>query len=134
MRRIASLAAVGLLLTTSALAHTHLAKSEPADGSVLTKAPEHIALQFEHPVRVTEFTIQKGAEKSAKLLEPLPEAASDKISAPAPQLTAGAYVVNWRAVSSDGHVMSGKVRFTVGGGGAAPTAASGKPGESAPAH
>jgi copper resistance protein C len=133
MRRIASLAAVGLLATTYAFAHTHLAKSDPADGSVLTKAPERIALQFEHPVRVTEFTIQKGTEKSEKLLTSLPEAASDKISATAPKLAAGQYVVNWRAVSSDGHVMSGKVRFTVSGG-ATPTAATGKPADPAAAH
>jgi methionine-rich copper-binding protein CopC len=128
MRRIASLAALGLLLTSSAWAHTHLAKSDPADGSTLAKAPEHIALQFEHPVRITEFTIQKGTEKSEKLLMSLPEASGDKISAPAPQLSAGQYVVNWRAVSSDGHVMSGKVRFTVSGG-ASSAAASGKPKE-----
>jgi len=129
MRRNAFLAALGALLTTSAFAHTHLAKSEPADGSTLAKAPEHIALQFEHPVRVTEFTIQKGTEKSEKLLASLPEAPGENISAAAPKLTAGAYVVNWRAVSSDGHVMSGKVRFTV-----APASASSKPTEPAAAH
>ena len=134
MRRTALLAAalvapLGVLLTSSAFAHTHLAKSDPADGSTLAKAPEHIALQFEHPVRVTEFTIQKGSDTSEKLLSSLPEAARDKISAPAPKLTAGVYVVNWRAVSSDGHVMSGKVRFTVAG-----ASATGKPAEPAPAH
>lgn len=133
MRRIASLAALGVLLTTHALAHTHLAKSDPADGSVLTKAPERIALQFEHAVRVTEFTIQKGTEKSEKLLIPLPEAPTEKISAVAPKLAPGAYVVNWRAVGSDGHVMSGKVRFTLSGGGAA-TDAGHKPGDPAAAH
>jgi copper resistance protein C len=133
MRRIASLTAAGLLLTAHAWAHTHLAKSDPADGSVLAKAPEHIALQFEHPVRITELTIQKGTEKGEKLLSSLPEAPTDKINAAAPKLTAGAYVVSWRAVGSDGHVMSGKVRFTVSGG-AAPTAASGKPGEPAASH
>lgn len=133
MRRSASLAALGVLLTTSAMAHTHLARSVPADGSVLTKSPEHIALQFEHPVRVTEFTIQKGAEKSEKLLVPLPDVPTAKVEAFAPKLTAGAYVVSWRAVGADGHVMSGKVQFTVSGG-AAPAAAGGKAGEPGPAH
>src|SRR5262249_419704 len=129
----AFLAALSMLLATSAFAHTHLAKSDPADGSTLAKAPEHIALQFEHAVRVTEFTIQKGAEKSENLLVPLPHPPSAKIGAAAPKLTAGAYVVNWRAVSNDGHVMSGKVRFTVSGG-SAPVTATGKPGDPAAAH
>jgi methionine-rich copper-binding protein CopC len=131
MMRTAFAAALGVLLTTSALAHTHLAKSDPADGSTLAKAPERITLQFEHPVRVTELTIQKGAEKSEKLLTSLPEAPSDKISATAPKLAAGVYVVNWRAVSSDGHVMSGKVRFTVGG---TATSAPARNAESAAGH
>ena len=117
MRRTVFLAALGgLLLSAAALAHTHLAKSDPADGSVLTQSPERVSLQFEHAVRVTELSIQKGDEKSHPLLVPLPEMPDVKISAVAPRLAPGAYLVSWRAVSSDGHVMSGKVRFTVAAG------------------
>ena len=114
MRRTVFLAVLGgLLLSATAFAHTHLAKSDPADGSVLSQSPERVSLQFEHAVRVTEFSLQKGDEKSHPLLVPLPEMPDVKVSAPAPRLSAGAYVVSWRAVSTDGHVMSGKVRFTV---------------------
>lgn len=117
MRRTVFLAALaGLLLSTAALAHTHLVKSDPADGSVLAQPPEHVSLQFGHAVRVTQFDIQKGDEKSQQLLTPLPEKAGVEISAVAPKLSPGAYVVSWRAVSNDGHVMNGKVRFTVGAG------------------
>jgi len=31
-------------------------------------------------------------------------------------LTPGTYVVSWRAASADGHVMPGRIRFTVSGG------------------
>jgi copper transport protein len=114
MRQPAFTVALGVLLCTApAFAHTHLAGSDPADGSVLAKPPGHVALEFEHPVRVTEFTLRKGDEKAEKLLVPLPEQPSTKISALTPKLSAGAYVVSWRAASSDGHIMSGKVRFTV---------------------
>lgn len=133
MRRTAFLAALGVLLTSSALAHTHLAKSDPVDGSTIDKAPEHITLQFEHAVRVTEFTLQKGAEKGDSLLKALPQEPQQKLTAVPPKLTPGAYVVNWRAVGADGHVMSGKVRFTLSGG-SAPPAASAKPGEGAATH
>jgi methionine-rich copper-binding protein CopC len=131
MRRTAFVAALLVLLTPHAFAHTHLAKSDPADGSVVAKAPELITLQFEHAVRVTEFTIQKGAEKGDGLLKPLPQEPVQKITGTPPKLTAGAYIVNWRAVGSDGHVMSGKVRFTVSPDGAA---ASAKPADSSASH
>jgi len=36
------------------------------------------------------------------------------LSEPAP----GTYVVSWRAASADGHVMPGRIRFTVSGGAA----------------
>lgn len=126
MRRSAVIAALGaLLLTVPAFAHTHLAKSDPADGSVLTKAPEHVSLEFAQPVKFTEFSIQKGDEKPEKLLVPLPEAPATKISATTPKLSAaGVYVVSWRAVGGDGHVMSGKVRFTIAAGNAGDSAAS----------
>jgi methionine-rich copper-binding protein CopC len=127
MRRSAFIAALGVLLfSASVSAHTHLAKSDPADGSVLTRAPERVTLQFEHAVRVTALDIQKGDGKSEKLLGSLPETASEKISAAPGKLGDGAYAVSWRAVSADGHVMSGKVRFTI--------ATAGKAGDSAASH
>jgi methionine-rich copper-binding protein CopC len=132
MRRTAFLAALGLLLTSSAFAHTHLAKSVPANGSVVAKAPEKITLQFEHEVRVTEFSLQKGDEKADGLLKSLPPDSVKEVTAVPSKLAPGAYVVNWRAVGADGHVMSGKVRFTVSADGA--TAASAKPGDSAAKH
>jgi methionine-rich copper-binding protein CopC len=126
MRRAAFIATFGgLLLSAAAMAHTHLAKSDPADGSVLRQAPGNVSLQFAHAVRVTELSIQKGDEKSRPLLVPLPEKPDVKVSAVAPKLTPGAYVVSWRAVSGDGHVMSGKIRFTV---------AEGKAGDPAATH
>jgi methionine-rich copper-binding protein CopC len=132
MRRIAFLAALGVLFTSSAFAHTHLAKSVPANGSVVTTAPEKITLQFEHEVRLTELTIQQGEAKAERLLVPLPHEPVKEVTAAPPKLAAGAYVVNWRAVGADGHVMSGKVRFTVSADGAAP--ANAKSGDPAAKH
>jgi hypothetical protein len=66
------------------------------------------------------------------LLKPLPPEALREVTAVPPKLSPGAYVVNWRAVGADGHVMSGKVRFTVSADGA--TAAATKPGEAGTKH
>jgi methionine-rich copper-binding protein CopC len=107
-----------LLLGCSAvaLAHTHLVKAIPADGSTLTASPAKFVLTFAEPVKMTALSLQKDAE-AAKKIGPLPTAPAAEVSVPAPKLAAGKYVLSWRAVGDDGHVMPGKVRFTIGASG-----------------
>jgi len=108
-----SMAVVALLVGTPiGLAHTHLEKSVPAEGSTLKAAPSEIVLTFAEPVRVTAFSLHKGTEPAQKLA-PLPTASQAEIRMPLPHLAAGAYVVTWRVVSGDGHVMPGKLHFTI---------------------
>jgi methionine-rich copper-binding protein CopC len=91
---IAFLAAA--LLGASALtqAHTHLKEAQPAEGSVLNAPPANIVLKFSEAARLTALTLQKdgGAEE---------------------KLAPGKYVVSYRVVSDDNHIMSGKIHFTV---------------------
>lgn len=112
MKQLALFTMVAALFSISAHAHSHLAKSNPADGSVIAAAPATLALEFSHPVRVTALTIQKADGKSEPL-SPVPQEAATKVSVPSPKLSPGKYVVSWRAVSSDNHVMSGKIQFTI---------------------
>ena len=113
--RIIRIALAIALLSCSALtfAHTHLVKAVPADGSTVTGSPPQFVLTFAEPARLTALSLQKDAEPAHKL-GPLPDKPSAEISIPAPKLAAGKYVLSWRAVSGDGHVMPGKVSFTVG--------------------
>jgi methionine-rich copper-binding protein CopC len=96
-----------------AFAHTHLVKADPADGSSLKAAPTKFVLTFAEPAKLTALSLQKDAEP-VKKVGPLPTTASAQISIPAPPLTAGKYTLSWRVVSNDGHVMPGKLSFTVG--------------------
>jgi methionine-rich copper-binding protein CopC len=93
-------------------AHTHLVKSDPANGATVTTAPTKFVLTFAEPAKLTLLSLQKDAEPARKL-GPLPTTATAEISLPAPQLKAGKYVLSWRALSDDGHVMPGKLSFTV---------------------
>jgi len=115
--RIARIACASVLMACSALvfAHTHLVKAVPADGSTMTVSPPNFVLKFAEPAKLTALSLQKDAEP-AKKIGPLPTTPSAEISIPAPQLVAGKYVLSWRAVSDDGHVMPGKLTFTVGPG------------------
>ena len=121
--KIARIACASALLACGALAfaHTHLVKAVPADGSTVMVSPPKFILTFAEPAKLTVLSLQKDAEPARKI-GPLPTTPSAEISIPAPQLVAGKYVLSWRAVSDDGHVMPGKLTFTVGPSGATTSA------------
>jgi len=126
--KIGRMFCVGVMLCCAAIAsaHTHLVKSVPANGATVAEAPAKFVLTFAEPVKVTALSLQKDSEPAQKL-GPLPTAVAAEITIPAPQLKAGKYVLTWRVLSDDGHVMPGKVSFTVGPSGAT-TAAPGATG------
>lgn len=135
-----SVTMLAALAAQSALAHTELAATVPADRATLAAAPENVELQFSEPVRLTALTVQKdGAAKQN--LGPLPSGNSGKFSVALPAgLGDGHYVVGWRALSEDTHVMSGEFMFAIGAAAAAdahtghaPAAAPAAPAAPAPA-
>lgn len=103
----------GLSISGVASAHAHLHASVPANHSTVAEAPKQVALEFNEPVQLTAATIQKGDGPATKL-GPLADAASKTFSLLLPSLEAGNYIIKWRAVSDDGHVMADKLLFTVG--------------------
>jgi methionine-rich copper-binding protein CopC len=131
------------LLAQSALAHTELTETVPADRSTLAAAPENLQLRFSEPVRLTALTIQKD-DVQKQSLGPLPSATTGSFAVALPaMLEAGHYVVTWRAMSEDTHVMSGEFMFAVGAEGspdahvdhgAAPAATAAPAAPATPAH
>lgn len=104
---------VALMLAISAQAHTHLKSATPAEGSTV-KSAEQITLTFSEKATVTALTLQKEGGDERKLTPPA-EAATDHVTVAAGKLEPGKYTLNWRVVSDDKHVMSGKLHFTVSG-------------------
>jgi methionine-rich copper-binding protein CopC len=104
-----------LAISAVASAHTHLKAAVPAQNSTVNAAPEKITLTFSAPAKVTAITIQKEGGPEQKLTPASADAATE-ITVPAPKLEPGKYVVNWRVMGADNHVMSGKLNFTVAGG------------------
>jgi methionine-rich copper-binding protein CopC len=117
MTLVKGLAGAALVLfVTTAQAHTHLKGSVPAEGSTVNAPPDQISLTFSEAARLTALTIQKEGGEEQKLTSgPLPES-SAQVSVAAPKLAPGKYTVNWRVVSADNHIMSGKLHFTVAAG------------------
>ena len=106
--------AVSVLLAFSGVAfgHAHVQKSEPNNNSTISQAPKNFLLEFNEPVQLTVLTLNKG-EAKLQDLGPLPSAAAKAVTVPMPAIEAGSYIVNWRGAGDDGHMVSGKVMFTV---------------------
>lgn len=101
-----------LALAGIAHAHAHLRSSLPADGSTLSAPPATLVLSFSEAATLTAASIQRAGAAASKLV-PLPTKASVRVSFALPALAPGVYVVSWRALSADGHIMPGKIHFTV---------------------
>ena len=101
-----------VVLAPVASAHDELVSTSPQDGSSLA-APGQVVLRFTNDllpignrVRV-EGPAGPASNPSAKASGPTLTASLD------PDLPAGAYRVTWRAVSADGHPLSGTFGFTL---------------------
>ncbi|WP_085712574.1 MULTISPECIES: copper homeostasis periplasmic binding protein CopC [unclassified Pseudomonas] len=119
--KISLVLATGLLLSSLAQAHPKLLSSTPAEGAD-GAPPEKIELHFSENL-MTQFSGAKlvMTEMPGMAHSPMPmkakvSAGSDPktmfITPPAP-LPAGTYKVEWRAVSSDTHPITGNVTFKV---------------------
>ncbi len=109
---IRGVAALSLLWTATALAHTHLVRSTPADGAELASAPSEAVLVFARPITMATAKIESTEGFKATLTPP--PSAQAEVHLKLPALAPGRYQLNWRAASADGHVMSGHLSFTVG--------------------
>ena len=117
---VAALSA-SLLLSAGAHAHPKLLSSTPAEGATVT-APAKIELNFSEKL-TTQFSGAKllMTEMAGMAHAPMPVKAkvsggSDPktmLITPTAPLVAGTYKVEWRAVSSDTHPITGSVTFKV---------------------
>ena len=100
------------LVTLQAQAHTYLSMSIPADEAVVTIAPAEIVLEFSEAVRLTAVSLREdgGAEQA---LEEFPGEPGERFIVGVSDLLPGDYIVSWRAVGADTHIVSGDFRFTI---------------------
>ncbi len=100
------------LVCGAAEAHAHLVTSTPAEGAVLSAAPEAVVLTFSEGAQFTAVNIQKGAD-AKQPIKPLPPPAAPTATVRMPTLSPGSYTLSWRVLSDDGHVASGTLHFSV---------------------
>ncbi len=106
-------------IATPAWAHVHLVRSAPDNGARLSAAPAAVRLWFsESPelalLRVTMRSVG-GASITVGSPSTVPSDALE-IVVPLPRgVPSGQYIVEWHAVSRDGHPSSGSFRFAIEG-------------------
>jgi copper resistance protein C len=101
------------LIASSALAHSQLTASTPADKASVATPPQQLELHFSEPVRLTALALTRTGE-GRHALDALPKERQRDFSVPSPGLASGQYTVTWRALSDDAHVMTGEFTFAVG--------------------
>jgi methionine-rich copper-binding protein CopC len=113
MRRLSMAVLMGVLAlrVAAAGAHAHLEGASPADQAVLHSAPRELTLHFSEPAQLTALTLER--EGSAPAALTLPSGQAQRIVVPLPSLVPGHYRVSFRALSADGHIVPGQVRFTL---------------------
>lgn len=109
-----AVAGATLLLAAPAEAHDALLGSEPSDGAVLAAPPAQVVLTFsEPPSSVGAEVLVEGPGGALPAQGPATVDGVTVTQALAPDLPAGDYVVTWRAVSGDGHPVTGTFAFSV---------------------
>jgi copper transport protein len=105
---------VALAVPAAASAHATLERTSPAFGTRVERSPKAVRLSFDQSVDALPNAIRVYSAHGA-ILSGATVASADRrtISAPVRTLRRGGYTVRWRAVSADGHVVSGVFTFGV---------------------
>lgn len=105
--------------STSVAAHASLDSSDPAPSAILESSPSEIRLDFSEPVSPSSEAISLfDGDGSPIAAGPIGSGGSPSsiVMTDVPTLDDGTYVIAWRVVSSDGHLVQGAFTFTIGSG------------------
>jgi|LauGreDrversion4_2_1035121.scaffolds.fasta_scaffold33683_4 methionine-rich copper-binding protein CopC len=111
------LGALLLVTTGPAWAHARLVKAMPADGASLSRAPESVVLVFNEVPEIEFSSIKIAGPQSELVLEQTPRKGPNpnSLAVPLPKskLRDGRYLVNYRVLSVDGHLVEGRTSFSI---------------------
>lgn len=114
---------LALAITAPASAHTDLVRSSPKDGAVLETPPTRVTLTFNEALDPGRSSFRLIGAEGTVGTGKVTGASAKVMTLDGLTLAPGAYEVRWTAGSPDGHIVRGKLAFSV----AAPTAAPATP-------
>jgi methionine-rich copper-binding protein CopC len=93
-------------------AHTSVATTTPKSGAVLAQSPPVIEIQFRDEVRMTSVVVLD-VNKVERRLEFAPKSSAAAFKLENAELRPGRNEIQWKALSKDGHVVSGSLIITI---------------------
>ncbi|HEV3053320.1 MAG TPA: copper resistance CopC family protein, partial [Solirubrobacteraceae bacterium] len=120
MRLRVSLLAVGiaLALPAAASAHAYLIRTDPPASQVLNSPPKTVALTYDEAVEprlaIISVTNAQGTQETTGPVARQPTNPDTLVVPLRPHLPQGWYLIYWRAISVDGHPVSGAFTYAVG--------------------
>ncbi len=116
MRLGKALGAAALILTFASpvAAHSLLLESAPAAGSTVA-APGRLTLRFNNRIEkaLSRLRLVNERGEAQTLAVPVADGPADRLTAALPALAPGAYRVEWQVLSTDGHIVRGRLSFRV---------------------
>ncbi|WP_326555389.1 copper resistance CopC/CopD family protein [Micromonospora sp. NBC_01813] len=105
---------LALAVAGPAAAHATLLTNDPADGGLLTEAPQTVTLTFNEPVQVRPDGIQVLDAAGTPIETTARSVDSTVLIALPAEMADGTYVVSWRVISADSHPVAGGFSFAIG--------------------
>ena len=123
----------GALLAPTALAHSELVSSDPADGATLDAAPTTVSFTFNEPLMpdFVRFVATDPSGATGDLPVSSVEGPTATIDWPA-TAPGGEWRVNYRVVSQDGHPIEGGITFSYAAANPTPSPTSAAPTSASP--
>lgn len=113
MKKIIILALLCVLaMPLTALAHTTLTESNPAEGEVLTEVPKSIELTFGTAIEEGS-TMELQGENSTYTFENISVSDNNLSGAVNEELGNGQYIIVWKIIGEDGHPIEGEIPFGI---------------------
>ena len=97
--------------SSAAMAHAQLLSTNPEANALLATAPAMAQLQFSEPVTVLSIKLISPDGQQRDLAATGGEVVTVDLRG---DLADGTHILSWRAVSADGHPISGSVVFSIG--------------------
>jgi methionine-rich copper-binding protein CopC len=116
-----AVALVGALVTAPTLpaqAHASLVRSAPAHRAVLAQMPERVQLWFNERLEPAYSTVSVWSEAGVQVDARDATVGPDdprRLSVGVPGREPGRYTVKYRVLSVDGHIVDGRITFTLKG-------------------
>ena len=108
------LGAVLAVAPATVTAHSLLLEALPAADALLSGPPTEIALRFNNRIekRLCTILLVDGRGESLRA-EVRIDGSADRLNAAAPALGPGTWRLEWRVLSTDGHVVTGRYSFRI---------------------